>query len=55
MELVQSVATPAIVRMVWPMAPSVSDPRRFPAVAVAVIAVMDEAMIELSRIWAAER
>ena len=28
-------------------APSVSDPRRFPAAAVAVIAVMDEAVIAL--------
>ena len=45
-ELHQSIEAPPAV-LVWPGAPSVCDPRRFPAAALAVIAIMDEAIIAL--------
>ena len=49
-ELVTPPDAPAVVLIRWPGtgAPSVSTPGRFPAVAVAVIAVMDEAMRRLA-------
>lgn len=48
-ELVPPPDAPAVILLHWPGggASSVSDPRRFPATAVAVIAVMDAAMIAL--------
>jgi hypothetical protein len=49
---VQAIETPLAILIRWPAAATVTDPRRFPATALAVIAVMDEAMIALK---AAER
>ena len=49
-ELIQTIETPEMILIRWPSAPSVSDPRRFPAVALAVIALMDQAMIRLAEI-----
>jgi hypothetical protein len=54
-ELVTPPDAPAIVRVTWPMAASVSDPGRFPAVALAVIAVMDDAMTALAQQQQAKR
>jgi hypothetical protein len=48
-ELVQAIETPDTVLIRWPAAPTVTNPRRFPAAALAVIAIMDEAMIALSK------
>ena len=47
-ELVRAIETPDAVMIIWPAAPTVCNRRRFPAVAVAVIAVMDEAMRRLA-------
>jgi hypothetical protein len=51
-ELVTPPDAPVVVLLHWPGggAPSVSDPRRFPATALAVIAVMDDAMVALHAI-----
>ena len=48
-ELVTPPDAPAVILIRWPGngAPSVTTPGRFPAVAVAIIAVCDEAMIAL--------
>ena len=46
-ELVQATETPTMILIRWPAAPSVYDPRRFAATAVAVIAVVDQAVIAL--------
>ena len=51
-ELMQAIETPPAILIRWPAAATVTDPRRFPAAALAVIALMDEAMIALK---AAER
>ena len=47
-DLVIPPDAPATVLIRWPDAPTVANPRRFPAVALAVIAVMDEAMKRLT-------
>jgi hypothetical protein len=43
-EVVRTIKTPDTVMIIWPVGPTVCNPRRLPAVAVAVI---DEAMIAL--------
>jgi hypothetical protein len=48
--LVETEETPPAVLMHWPAAPSVAAPPRFPAAALAVIAVMDTAMTRLAEI-----
>jgi hypothetical protein len=48
--LVETEETPPVVLLHWPMAASVANPARFPAVALAVIAVMDKAMIRLAEL-----
>ena len=48
--LVETEETPPAVLVHWPAAPSVATPVRFPAVAVAAIAVLDQAMIRLAEI-----
>jgi hypothetical protein len=40
----QAIETPPAILIRRPAAPTVTDPRRFPAAALAVIAIMDEAM-----------
>jgi hypothetical protein len=49
-DLVTPPDAPAVILVRWPAAPSVADPRRFPAMAVAVIQVMDQAMSRLAEI-----
>jgi hypothetical protein len=49
-ELVQTIETPDMILIRWPSAPTVVNPRRFDAVAVAIIALMDEAMKRLANI-----
>jgi hypothetical protein len=46
-ELVRAIETPDAIMIIWPAAPTVCNPRRFPAAALAVVAVMDEAMTAL--------
>ena len=50
-ELVTPADTPAVVLIRWPggAAPSVCPPTRFPAAALAAIAVLDQAMQQLNR------
>ena len=48
-ELIQTIETPDMILIRWPDAPTVVNPSRFNAVAVAVIAVMDEAMKAIQR------
>ena len=47
-ELVQAIETPAAILIRWPAAATVCDLQRFPATALAVIAVMDQAMMRLA-------
>ena len=50
-DLVVPPDAPAAVLIRWPGlgSPSVSPPGRFPAVALSIISIMDNAMIELQR------
>lgn len=47
-ELITPPDTPPIVMVRWPEAPTVVNPRRFPAVALAVIAICDQALKEVT-------
>ena len=47
-ELMQAIETPPAILIRWPAAPTVTDLRRFPAAALAVIAIMNEAMARLA-------
>ena len=49
-ELITAIETPAIVRVTWPAAPTVMDPRRFPAMSLAVVALMDQALVALREV-----
>jgi hypothetical protein len=51
-ELVEPIDAPAAVIIRWPQAPSVTDPRRFSAVANAVARVMAAAIVRLAQIRA---
>ena len=53
-ELHRSIEAPPAVLLVWPAAPSVTDPHRFGAVANAVVAIMAEARAVLARHQARE-
>ena len=53
-ELVQATETPAVILLRWPAAPSVTDARRFAAVAAAVTAILAEARAVLARHQAGE-
>jgi hypothetical protein len=53
-ELIQAIETPDMILIRWPTAPTVSDPRRFPVAAVAVIAILDDAMKRLAAIKAGD-
>ena len=53
-ELVQAIETPSTILIRWPDAPSVTDPRKFGAVANAVVAILAEARARLATIKAGE-
>ncbi len=47
-ELIEVIETPAVVLIRWPGMPTVTNPRQFPAVAVAAIHLLDDAMQQLA-------
>jgi hypothetical protein len=51
---VQAIETPDVILIIWPAAPSVTDARRFAAVANAITAILAEARARLATIRAAE-
>ena len=53
--LAETDETPPAILIHWPAAPSVAPPVRFPAVATAAIAVLDQAMIRLTEIKGGKR
>jgi hypothetical protein len=54
-ELVEPDTMPAVVRIVWPDAPTVVDPKRFPDVAAAIAQLFARAHIVLAAIRAERR
>ena len=48
-ELVRAKETPAVILLRWPAAPSVTDARRFAAVAAAITAILAEARAAIAR------
>lgn len=54
-ELVSPPDAPTTILIKWPDMPTVCPPARFPAVALAVIAIMDDAMKRLTAIEATDR
>jgi hypothetical protein len=54
-ELVEPDTMPAVVRIVWPMQPTVVDPNRFPDVAAAIAQLFARAHIVLAAIRAERR
>ena len=53
-ELVQAIETPAVILFHWPTAPTVTDPRRFASVTLAITRIMAEARAKLATIKAGE-
>ena len=53
-ELVQATETPDAILLRWPAAPSVTDPRKFAAVANAITAILAEARARLATFKAGE-
>jgi hypothetical protein len=51
-ELVEPYAMPAVVRIVWPAAPTVVDPKRFPDTAATVAQLFARAHIVLASLKA---
>jgi hypothetical protein len=51
-ELIEPDTMPAMVRVVWPTAPTVIDPKRFPEVAAAVAQLFARAHIVLASLKA---
>jgi hypothetical protein len=47
--------TPAVVKIVWPPAPTVVTPNRFPEVAALIVKLFSEAHVTLARIKAQHR
>jgi hypothetical protein len=54
-ELVEPDTMPAMVRVVWPAAPSVIDPKRFPDTAAVIAQLFARAHIVLAAIRAERR
>ena len=54
-QLVQPADTPAVVRIVWPDAPTITTPARYTEVAAAAMKVLAEASTRLARIKAGRR
>jgi hypothetical protein len=53
-QLVQALETPPAILIRWPGAPSVTDPRKFGAVANAAVAILAEARARLATMKAGE-
>ena len=54
-DLVEPNAMPPIIRVTWPLQPSVIDPRRFPDTAAVIARLFAEAHTTLARIKAGRR
>ena len=54
-ELVEPDDMPAMVRIVWPNAPTIVDPKRFPDTAAAIAQLFARAHIVLARLKAGGR
>jgi hypothetical protein len=54
-ELIEPDSMPAVVRIVWPAAPTIVDPKRFPDVAAAIAQLFARAHIVLAAIRAERR
>jgi hypothetical protein len=53
--LVQPADMPAVIRIIWPLQPTVADPRRYAEVAAAAIRLLANASTELARRKATRR
>lgn len=53
--LVQTADMPAAIRIVWPLQPTVADPRRFPETAAMIARLFAEASTALAQIKARKR
>jgi hypothetical protein len=53
-ELVRALETPEAILISWPVAPSVTDPRRLADVVAATMAILAEARSALAAVGAAE-
>jgi hypothetical protein len=53
--LVQPADVPAVIRIIWPLWPTVADPRRYAEVAAAAMRLLANASTELARRKAARR
>jgi hypothetical protein len=49
-ELIEPTDTPAVIFVRWPLAPSVTDPGRFPATCNAILAILAAASVRLAEI-----
>jgi hypothetical protein len=54
-ELIQPDAMPAVVRIVWPTAPTITTPARYNEVASTAMRLLAEASTALARIRASKR
>jgi hypothetical protein len=54
-ELIQPAGMPAVVRIVWPAAPTVIDPKRFPDTAATIAQLFARAHIVLASLKAGGR
>jgi hypothetical protein len=54
-QLIQRDSMPAVVRIVWPTAPTITTPARYNEVASAAIRLLAEASTTLARIKASKR
>jgi hypothetical protein len=54
-QLIQPDSMPAVVRIVWPTAPTITTPARYNEVASAAIRLLAEASTTLARIKASKR
>ena len=55
MPAVNRTASPAVVRILWPLQPTVVDPQRFPEVAAVIARMFASASTELAAIKARKR
>jgi hypothetical protein len=54
-QLIQPDSMPAVVRIVWPTAPTITTPARYNEVASAAVRLLAEASTTLARIKASKR
>jgi len=55
MSAVVRTAHPGVIRIVWPLQPTIVDPQRFPEVAAAIVRMFAAASTELAAIKSRKR